>query len=81
MAPAHSLIRKCVFIGDSLIPQVGQFVRRVGRPRLDWASEVMKAGAAKLGSTARLEALLRAAGPDAEAAWALEMQKLFQKPT
>ena len=81
MAPPESLMRRCVFVGDTLIPQVGRFVRRVGRPRLDWASEVMKAGAAKLGSTARLETLLRATGPNTESVWKPEMQRLFSRPT
>ena len=69
-----SLLRSCCFIDDTLVPQVGRYVRRVGRPRQDWLSEVMKAGAHKLGGAARLDTLLRMRSKDAEAAWLRELR-------
>ena len=71
------MLRRCVFTGDTLIPEVGLYVRRVGRPRLDWTTEVMKAGAIKFGSTAKFEKLLRNRGPDAAKAWKSELQRVF----
>ena len=78
-SPPDSLLRKCAFVDDSLIPQVGRFVRRVGRPRLDWTSQVMQAGAHKFGSLQSFERLLSANGEDAEKTWMLELQRLFKR--
>ena len=78
-SPADSLLRRCVFIDDSLIPEVGRYVRRVGRPRLDWTTEVLKAGAIKFGSTTQFEKLLRNRGPDAAEAWKSELQRVFHR--
>jgi len=78
-SPADSLLRRCVFRDDSLIPQVGRYVRRVGRPRQDWASQVMRAGAEKFGSTAAFESLLKAEGDDAEKQWRQVLQSLFKR--
>ena len=77
-SPADSLLRRCVFIDDSLRPQVGRFVRRVGRPRLDWTAQVMQAGAHKFGSLQSFEDLLRASGEEAERTWMLELQRVFK---
>ena len=77
-SPADSLLRRCVFIDDTLIPEVGRFVRRVGRPRLDWTTELMKAGAIKFGSTATFEKLLRNQGPDAAEDWKAVLQRVFR---
>ena len=77
-SPSDSLVRRCVFIDDSLCPQVGRFVRRVGRPRFDWASQVMRAGADKFGCQRTFQTLLRSNGPDAEKAWKLELQRVFK---
>ena len=63
---AGSAIRRDVFVGSTLQPQVGRYVRRVGRPRQDWSTEVLKATATKLGSLARMEALFRRDGWKAE---------------
>ena len=78
-SPADSLLRRCVFIDDTLIPEVGRFVRRVGRPRLDWTTELMKAGAIKFGSTATFEKLLRNRGPDAAEDWKAVLQRVFRR--
>ena len=50
-SPEGSTLRNSTFIHDSLRPQVGRYVRRVGRPRLDWFSQVMREGAAIFGSS------------------------------
>ena len=30
------------FVDEALLPQVGRYVRRVGRPRQDWFSQIMR---------------------------------------
>ena len=58
-----SLVRRCVFIDDSLKPQVGRFVERVGRACFDWASRVLMAGAVEFGYQRTFETfLLRGSG-------------------
>ena len=68
---AGSAIRRDVFVGSTLETQVGRYVRRVGRPRQDWSTEVLKATATKLGSLARMEALFRRDG------WKAELKSFF----
>ena len=76
-APDSSLLRRCVFIEGSLQPQVGQFVRRVGRPRQDWATQVLRAGLEKCGR-AKWGALLNTRGSDSEIVWKRELQTCFK---
>ena len=78
-SPPDSLVRRCVFCDDSLTPQVGRFVRRVGRPRFDWASQVLKAGAAKFGCQRTFGTLLlRGSGALGDRAWCQELQRVFK---
>ena len=76
-APDSSVVRHCVFNDGTLQPQVGLFVRRVGRPRQDWATEVLRAGLEKCGKV-RWETLLNSWGPDAEIVWRRELHKCFK---
>ena len=76
-APDSSLLRRCVFIEGSLQPQVGQFVRRVGRPRQDWATHVLNPGLEKCGRK-KFEALLNTRGADSELVWKRELQTCFK---
>ena len=70
-------IRQDVFVDSTLLPQEGRFIRRVGRPRQDWTTQVMRAGAEKFGSVARLEGLLRRNGEHAEQLWKKELRQMF----
>jgi hypothetical protein len=54
-SPVSSPLRSCTFVGTSLQPRVGRFVRRIGRPRQDWTSEVLKAAEQRLGKNAKSE--------------------------
>jgi hypothetical protein len=78
-SPAGSPLRKDVFVGDSLRPQIGRYVRRVGRPRQDWLTEVWKSGAQLLGGDGRLRALLQSQEQHPEVAWRCEVNKAFQR--
>ena len=57
-SPEASALRRDVFVGSSLTPQVGASTRRVGRPRQEWCTEVLKVGASKFGNPARLHAAM-----------------------
>ena len=76
-APAGDPLRADVFVGSTTQPQVGRYVRRVGRPRQEWSTEVMKAAAQKLGSVARLQQLLQQQGDAAESNWKAEVDRMF----
>ena len=67
-----SAIRRDVFVGGTLQTQVGRYIRRVGRPRQDWSTEVLRATATKLGSLARMEALFSTVG------WKADLKSLFR---
>ena len=55
----------CITLYTSVRPQVGRYVRRVGRPRQDWTTQVMREGARLLGAV-QLESLLGDRSPGAE---------------
>ena len=49
LAPPSSCLRRAVFVGDTFMPQLGRFVRRVGRPRQAWSLQIMEEGRRLLG--------------------------------
>ena len=57
LSPERSLLRRDTFMDGTLTPQIGRFVRRVGRPRQDWTTCVLSEGRRLLGNT-RLTELL-----------------------
>ena len=71
---AGSAIRRDVFIGRTLQTQVGRYVRRVGRPRQEWSTEVLKVGASRFGSWARMEASFS----NEEETWKAELKSFFR---
>jgi len=77
-SPADAPLRKDVFVEGSLRPQIGRYVRRVGRPRQDWLSEVWKSGACRLGGELRMRALLQSQEQHPEAIWRCEADKAFR---
>ena len=42
-------LRTDIFFDQSLIPQIGRFIRRVGRPRQDWTTQLLQEGAKRFG--------------------------------
>ena len=57
LSPAGSPLRRDTFADGSLIPQIGCYVRRRGRPRQDWTSSVLNQGRRLFGHS-RLNELL-----------------------
>ena len=78
-APHGDPVRRDVFVNDSVLPCVGQFVRRVGRPRQEWTTEVLKAGSKVFGSSQRFDSFLRDRSQGAELKWRQELKSLFQQ--
>ena len=77
MEPEGKPLRRDTFVGDSLGPLVGHYVRRPGCPRQDWTTEFLRQGCAKMGAV-RFHALLRSCGDEADSIWKREVAKLFQ---
>jgi hypothetical protein len=49
LAPPDSHLRMNCFIDDTVSLQIGRFVLKVGRPRQNWTSELLKEGIARFG--------------------------------
>ena len=75
-ADSNSPLRKDTFVDETLIPQIGRFVRRVGRPRQDWTSQLLREGRERMGSQ-RFEKLLRDRSEGAQQRWKQELERLF----
>ena len=49
ISEAGGPLRCDTFVGDSLVPQIGRCIRRVGRPRQEWTSQVLREGREMMG--------------------------------
>ena len=56
--PSGTAMRDCTFCPGNFRPVVERYVRRVGRPRLDWTTELQKISFQIAGPTQSVEALL-----------------------
>ena len=61
--------RQSTFTRDSLQPLVEHFIRKIGRPRANWAREVLTEAEIMAGGHTALETLLQDASPSAVAHW------------
>ena len=80
-SPAGSLIRKDTRVADTAIPVVVFYVRRVGKPRRDWMSQVIAEAVRRCGSGATMDKALVDKGLGGERRWRqlLRVQPLQQK--
>ena len=69
-------LRKDTFADATLIPQIGRFIRRPGRPRQDWTSQLLREGQERFGHT-RFQTLLLDCSPHADRRWKAELEKSF----
>ena len=76
---ARDPLRANVFVGSTLQTQVGRFVRRVGRPRLEWTTELLKLEYQRSGSAARIGNLLQETGEQAEMNWKDAVDQMFSR--
>ena len=78
LSPAGSPLRRDTFIDGTLNPQIGRYVRRLGRPRQDWTSCVLSEGRRLLGNT-KLREMLTSDAEDALQIWNLELYNIMLK--
>ena len=76
LAPSGSHLRMNCFIDDSLTPQIGRFVLKVGRPRQTWTNELLKQAYSRFGSDTA-HRLLEDRSPDAFARWESRVRDSF----
>jgi len=58
-APSASPLKSASLIGSTLVPATARYVRRVGRPRLEWIPTVLAEGLRVAGSSQRLEQVVQ----------------------
>ena len=73
--PGHPLRKDC-FYGSTLSPQIGTFIRRVGRPRQEWTSQLLREGEQRFGD-ALFQTLLSDRTEGAEKRWKADVEKIF----
>jgi len=76
VSPVPSPMRTNTFVDDTLNPQIGRYVRRIGRPRQDWTSQLLREGAQRFGFN-RFHALLQDTSEGADEQWKREVSKCF----
>ena len=74
LSPAGSPLRRDTFFEGTLIPQIGRFVRRVGRPRQDWTSCVLSEGRRLMGDQ-RLNEVLTSESANTLQQWNQEVNR------
>ena len=70
-------MRECVFRGDTIIPQAGQYVRKVGRPRQEWTTGLLRAGAERFGFD-HFRAMLTDSSDGAQQRWKQNLDRVFK---
>ena len=68
-SPAGSPLRRNTLVGGTANPVIGSFIRRVGRPRQDWTTQVLSEATRRCGSGARMDAALLDTTAGADQRW------------
>ena len=75
-SPDGHPLRKDTFADASFVPQIGRFVRRVGRPKQEWTNQLMQEGRQRMGAT-RFQTLLSDQTAGSDARWKTEVEKVL----
>ena len=68
-SPANNPMRRDTFVNETARPQVGRYVRRVGRPRQDWTTQLLAQATRLFGGSTPMEAALLNQAPNAHCRW------------
>ena len=68
-------LRRNVFSGVGLDPTVDKYVRRVGRPKMNWTKELLKEGSVRFGS---YEVFSRALQLPTRKQWRRELDRVYK---
>jgi hypothetical protein len=69
-------LRIDTFEGDTLNPQIGRYIRRIGRPRQDWTTQLLREGRARVG-TQMFDTLVSDRSDGAGGRWKAVFEKCF----
>ena len=69
-------LRNDIFIDSTLTPQIGRFIRRVGRPRQDWTSQLLREGRVRFWND-KFQTFLSDCSTGAEVRWKKEVPTAF----
>ena len=67
--PEGSPMRRHTLVGSTARPQIGRYVRRVGRPRQDWTNMVLTEAVRRAGDYSTMERALLNSSPHSAVAW------------
>jgi len=71
-------LRVDTFEGSTLNPQIGRYVRRIGRPRQDWTTQLLREGQVRMGPQ-RFQLLISDQSEGAGLRWKVEVERSFQQ--
>ena len=77
ISPQGDPLREDTFRESSILPQAGRYVRKIGRPRQEWCSELLKVGAERWGMTA-FQNLLSDTDEGADERWRHKLDQAFK---
>ena len=75
-SPDDGPLRRDTFNTGTLQPQIGTYVRRVGRPRQDWTNQLLRMGAARMGPETFYN-MLADRSHGAQTRWIQEVKRVF----
>ena len=75
-SPAGEPLRRDTFAGEGIDPQIGRFVRVVGRPRQDWTNYLVKEGSSRMGHS-KFQRMLADRSEGAQQRWTAEWKQLL----
>ena len=75
-SPDGGPCRRDTFTSGTMQPQIGRYVRRVGRPRQDWTTQLLKKGAERMGHD-KFHTMLADRSEGAQQRWKEEVSRTF----
>ena len=73
-APQGDPLRRDTFVAEGMDPMISHFIRRVGRPRLDWTQELLREGSIRFGSYNSFHTAVQSS---TKVQWRQELDRIF----